>query len=105
MLGYNPSCCLGFPVILTPSYQIANIVVITDMEKHKSEFVVIDTVQGELTAQVMKSHLESEGIPVLLKYESVGIVYGLSIDGLGEVRILVPQEFAEEAKEMINLQE
>ena len=74
------------------------------MEKHKSEFVVIDTVQGELAAQVIKSHLESEGIPVLLKYESAGIVYGLTIDGLGEVRILVPQEFAKEAKEMIKPQ-
>ena len=74
------------------------------MEKYKSEFVVIDTVQGELTAQVLKSHLESEGIPVLLKYESAGIVYGLTIDGLGEVRILVPQEFAEEAKGIIKPQ-
>ena len=71
------------------------------MEKHKSELVVIDTVQGELAAQVIKSHLESEGIPVLLKYESAGIVYGLTIDGLGEVRILVPQQFAKEAKDMI----
>ncbi len=75
------------------------------MQKPKLEFVVIDTVQGELIAQVIKSHLESEGIPVLLKYESAGRVYGLTIDGLGEVRILVPQEFAKEAKEMIRTQE
>jgi len=62
-------------------------------------------VQGELAARVIKSHLESEGIPVFLKYESAGIVYGLTIDGLGEVRILVPQEFVKEAKEMIKPQE
>jgi hypothetical protein len=49
--------------------------------------------------------LESEGIPVLLKYESAGIVYGLTIDGIGEVRILVPEEFAEEAKIIIKPQE
>ena len=75
------------------------------MEKHKSEFVVIDTIQGELAAQIIKSHLESEGIPVLLKYESAGVVYGLTIDGVGEVKILVPQEFAKEAKEIIKPQE
>jgi len=67
----------------------------------QSNFVVISTVQGELIANVMKSHLESEGIPVLLQRESAGIVYGLTVDGLGEVRILVPQELAEEAKRII----
>ncbi|MFC2034671.1 putative signal transducing protein [Chloroflexota bacterium] len=61
--------------------------------------------QGKLAAQIIKSHLESEGIPVLLKYESAGIIYGLTIDGLGEVRILVPQEFAEDAQELIKPQE
>lgn len=75
------------------------------MDIHKSEFVVIDTVQGELAAQVMKSHLESEGIPVLLKYESVGVVYGLTIDGLGEMKILVPQELSEKARQIIKPQE
>ena len=66
-----------------------------------SDLVVIDTVQGELVAQVLKTHLESAGIPVLLRYESAGIVYGLTVDGLGEVKILVPKKFAEEAKEII----
>ena len=48
----------------------------------KSNFVVISTVQGELVANVIKSHLESGGIPVLLEYESAGRVYGLTVDGL-----------------------
>ena len=63
--------------------------------------MVIQIVQGELTAQVMKTHLESEGIPVLLEYESAGIVYGLTVDGLGQVKILVPQKFVEEAKQIL----
>jgi hypothetical protein len=75
------------------------------MGKTKSDFVVISTVQGEITAQVMKSHLESEGIPVLLKYESAGVVYGLTINGLGEVKILVPQDLVEEAKQVIKPKE
>ena len=72
------------------------------MTKRKSDFVVVRKVQGELIAQVMKTHLENEGIPVLLQYESAGIVYGLTVDGLGQVKILVPQEFTEEAKQILN---
>ena len=75
------------------------------MEKPKTNFVLLHTVQGELTAHAIKSHLESEGIPVLLQYESVGVVYGLTIDGLGEVKILVPQELYEKAKQIIEPQE
>ena len=71
------------------------------MAKKKSDFVVVRKVQGELIAQVMKAHLESEGIPVLLQYESAGIVYGLTVDGLGQVKILVPQEFAAEAEQIL----
>ena len=71
----------------------------------KSNFVVISTVQGELVANVIKSHLESEGISVLLEYESAGRVYGLTVDGLAEVRILVPQELAEEARQIIEPRE
>ena len=67
----------------------------------KQEFVEISRVQGDLHASIVKSHLESEGIPVLLKYESAGRVFGLTVDGLGEVRVLVPQGLAEEAKRII----
>jgi phage major head subunit gpT-like protein len=71
------------------------------MTKKVSGFVTIKTVQGELIAHVMKTRLESEGIPVLLQYESVSQVYGILIDGLGEVHILVPQALAEEAKQIL----
>ena len=75
------------------------------MECSPSDFVVICKVQGELAANVLKSHLESEGIPVLLKWESAGRVYGLTVDGLGQVSILVPQELADEARLIIKPQE
>ncbi len=71
------------------------------MTDKQSDFVVICTVQGELSASVIKSHLESEGIPVLLQYESAGKVFGLTVDGLGEVKVLVPRELAGEAKRII----
>ena len=67
----------------------------------KPEYVVVSKVQGELIANVLKSHLESEGIPVLLKYDVAGRLYGVTVDGIGEIRILVPQEYAEKARKII----
>jgi hypothetical protein len=58
-----------------------------------------------MEAQIIKGRLESEGIPVLLSYESAGLVYGITIDGLGEVKIMVPEHLAEEAKEILRLGE
>jgi len=56
-----------------------------------------------MEAQIIKGRLESEGIPVLLSYESAGLIYGLTVDGLGEVKIMVPQHLAEEAKEILGV--
>ena len=66
-----------------------------------SDFVVLETVQGELKAAALKSHLESQGIPVLLQYESASIIYGLTADGLGQATLLVPREFIAEARQII----
>lgn len=54
-----------------------------------------------LEAQVMKSHLESEGIPALLRYEGAGLIYGITIDGLGETSVLVPADLSQEAREIL----
>jgi hypothetical protein len=56
-----------------------------------------------LEAQIIKGRLESEGIPVLLSYESAGLIYGLTIDGLGEVKIMVPRHLAAEAREILGI--
>ncbi len=56
---------------------------------------------GLLQAEVIKGRLESAGIPVMLDYESAGRVLGITVDGLGEVRVLVPDEHAEDARELL----
>jgi len=61
----------------------------------------IHVAQGLLRAHVIKSRLEQAGIPALLEYESVGPVLGITVDGLGEVRILVATECADEARALI----
>ncbi|HXZ94544.1 MAG TPA: DUF2007 domain-containing protein [Dehalococcoidia bacterium] len=56
-----------------------------------------------MEAQIIKGRLESEGIPVLLSYESAGLIYGITVDGLGQVKIMVPQNLAEEAKGILEV--
>ncbi len=75
------------------------------MDSSKSDFVVVCTVQGEPVAHIIKSHLESEGIPAFIQRESLGMVYGLTVDGLGQVKVLVPRELAEDAKRIIEPQD
>ena len=56
----------------------------------------------ELEAQVIKGMLESCGIPSLLRYEAAGRVYGITVDGLGEVMVMVREPDAEEARRLID---
>lgn len=67
--------------------------------------VTIYVAAGQLEAHIVKARLEAEGIPVLLSYESAGLVYGLTVDGLGEVRVMVLSSLAEEAKEILGITE
>jgi len=57
---------------------------------------------GQLEAHVIKAKLESAGIPALLDYESAGVILGLTVDGLGEVRVMVPEALAQEAEELLS---
>ncbi|MDQ1300226.1 MAG: hypothetical protein QG637_143 [Chloroflexota bacterium] len=68
----------------------------------KLELVTVYAAQGMLAAEVIKGKLNSAGIPALLAYESLGPIYGLTVDGLGLVRVQVPQRFAEDALALIN---
>ena len=63
--------------------------------------VVVQRCYGLTVAQIYKSKLEAAGIPVLLQYESAGPVIGITVDGLGEVRVLVPEELAARAEALL----
>jgi ribose 5-phosphate isomerase B len=65
--------------------------------------VTVYVAANQLEAQVIRSLLESEGIPATLRYESVGLVYGLTVDGMGETRVLVPARLQSEAERVISL--
>ena len=56
---------------------------------------------GQPEAEIVRGRLESEGIPAMLRYESAGLVYGLTVDGLGQVEVQVPSALAEEARQIL----
>jgi hypothetical protein len=58
--------------------------------------------QGMFAAEVVKAKLEANGIPAMLKYESVGQVIGIMVDGLGRVEVYVPAGYAEEALTLVD---
>jgi hypothetical protein len=64
--------------------------------------VRVRTCQGLDLAQIYKSKLEAAEIPVLLRYESAGLVFGITVDGLGAVDIMVPKDYADEARELLH---
>jgi hypothetical protein len=65
------------------------------------ELVCVRTCQGLDLAQIYRSKLEAMDIPVLLKYDSAGPVFGITVDGLGRVRVMVPQIYADEAESLL----
>ncbi len=61
----------------------------------------VASAQGITEAEIIKSFLEASGIPVELRYESIGKVLGITTNGLGIVKIMVPEDMEEEAKKLI----
>ena len=57
--------------------------------------------KGELEAQVIKGILESYGVPCLLQSHAASSVHSFAVDGMGEVRILVSEKAADEARRLI----
>jgi hypothetical protein len=62
----------------------------------------VGTASGMTQANIITGRLESEGIPTKLHYEAAGAIYAITIDGLGEVRILVPAADWERAREILS---
>ncbi len=65
------------------------------------KLVTVYRSQGMLGAEVVKAKLEAAGIPVLLRYEAAGQLFGLTVDGLGGVEVCVLEECAEDAAALV----
>ncbi len=73
-------------------------------DKKTTGLVTVYVAQGMLRAMVVRGALETAGIPVMLSYESLGPLLGLTIDGIGRVEVRVPVEWEAEARELLNTQ-
>jgi hypothetical protein len=58
-------------------------------------------IPGGINAESIVAALHGRGIPARMHGEAVGAIYGLTLDGLGEVSIFVPKEYLEEAKSLL----
>lgn len=69
--------------------------------KKEKELVAVYRAAGEAEAQVVKGLLESHGIPCFLKSNAAPSVHVFTVDGLGEVRVMVRREMASQARGLI----
>jgi hypothetical protein len=67
----------------------------------KSDEVSVYAATGEFDAQQMRAFFESHGIPSRLQGEALRKTHGLTLDGLGEVRILVGAKDEARARELL----
>jgi hypothetical protein len=63
--------------------------------------VVIHRCYSDAEAEMVRSLLESYGIPCNLQSDITHVAYPFTVDGLGEVRILVPAPAADEARSIL----
>lgn len=66
-----------------------------------SDWEVLTTVVGEPQAQLVASFLRAEGIPVQFRSHVPPSVYPFTVNGLAEVRILVPTADLDRAREAL----
>jgi len=63
---------------------------------------IVHITNGLPQANIIKTRLESEGIDVQLVYEAISEIFGLTANGLGEVKILVKEKDFNIAKKILN---
>jgi hypothetical protein len=67
----------------------------------KSDEVELTRVPGGINAESILTALRGRGIPVRAHGEPLGSIYGLTLDGLGEIAIFVPEEYLEQARSIL----
>jgi hypothetical protein len=65
------------------------------------ELVVVFTAQGEPEETQVRSFLAAHGIPTSTRGEALRKTHGLTLDGLGQVDVLVAREDADAALKLL----
>lgn len=63
---------------------------------------VVEMVQGQLQAEILRGLLEAQDIKVWLNQEGAGAAYGINVGPLGTVEILVPSHALEQARQILD---
>lgn len=66
-----------------------------------NEPVPVTTVQGEFEEQQLRTFLEANGIPTVVRGEALRKTHAFILDGLGAVEIMVAPEHAAAALDLI----
>ena len=67
----------------------------------EDEWVLVDRVQGQLQAEILRGLLEAQGIMVWLNPQGAAHAYAVGVGTLGAVEILVPSSAFDQAKEIL----
>jgi hypothetical protein len=69
--------------------------------KNKDKLAEVYKAHNQMEAQVIKGLLESFDIPSVLQSNAAPSVHVFTVDGMGEVRVMVMESLAEKARELI----
>jgi hypothetical protein len=72
-----------------------------ELEVTESGEVIVARVQGFIEADALLAALRANGIEARTVGEAAGVVYGLTLDGLGETAIVVRPEQAQAALDLL----
>jgi hypothetical protein len=65
-----------------------------------NELVVVYTTYGALRAEIIKSRLESAGIPALIRTESQNVI-PMTVNGIGKAEVLVARAHEHKARAVL----
>jgi len=68
----------------------------------EEEWVLVDKVQGQIQAELLRGLLEAQGIRVWLNQEGAAHAYAVVVGTLGLVEILVPTSEVTQAKQVLD---
>lgn len=57
--------------------------------EEEERWIRVYSASGMVEARIVAGRLEADGIETILKYDAAGPIYGITVDGLGEVKIMV----------------
>ncbi len=71
----------------------------------KTGFTTVYVARSQPEAEIIRGRLNCEDIPAILRYEAAGVIYGLTVNGLGQVEVRVPSHLARRAREILAVEE